>query len=207
LFGSPSDATGAQWVQHTLHPGLADALTAGGWLSGGKAGAEALTGTPWEGLPAEWYDLEEAVSPLPDRWANLVDTGDIRGILHNHSDWSDGAHTLEEMAVHVRDQGYDYFAICDHSRSAFYANGLDVDRVMAQAAEIDRLNQQLVPFRVFRGIESDILVDGSLDYEDDVLAGFDLIVASVHSNLRMDEDKANARLIKAIEHPRTHILG
>jgi DNA polymerase (family 10) len=111
------------------------------------------------------------------------------------------------MAIAVRDKGYGYFVICDHSRSAFYANGLSAERVFEQAAEIDALNKKLAPFRIFKGIESDILSDGSLDYEEDVLASLDLIVSSIHSNLRMDEEKATTRLLKAIENPYTRILG
>jgi DNA polymerase (family 10) len=140
-------------------------------------------------------------------WDGIVQPSDINGIVHNHSTWSDGIHTLEEMSLHVRDEGYAYFAICDHSQSAFYANGLQPERVLQQMEEIDTLNRKLAPFRIFKGIESDILNDGSLDYTDDMLAMFDLVVASIHSNLRMDEDKATTRLIKAIENPYTRILG
>lgn len=137
----------------------------------------------------------------------LVELGDLRGILHNHSTYSDGVNTLREMAVHCKKLGYEYFAICDHSQSAFYANGLKADKIIEQQKEIDELNKELAPFRVFKGIESDILNDGSLDYPEEILRTFDLIVASVHSNLKMDETKATARLIKAIENPYTTILG
>jgi histidinol phosphatase-like PHP family hydrolase len=136
-----------------------------------------------------------------------LEESDIKGIIHNHSNYSDGMNTLEEMSVHVRDAGYQYFAICDHSRSAFYANGLSAEQVVEQMQEIDKLNVKLAPFKIFKGIESDILGDGSLDYEDEVLAMFDLVVASIHSNLRMDEAKAMSRLITAIENPYTRILG
>lgn len=158
-------------------------------------------------LPAELMDAEYADKLQPADWADLIGHKDIRGVVHNHSTWSDGIHTLEEMAVHVRDAGYAYFAICDHSQSAFYANGLQPDRVLQQMEEIDRLNEKLAPFHIFKGIESDILNDGSLDYEADLLSKFDLVVASVHSNLRMDIDRATERLIRAIENPYTRILG
>ncbi len=139
---------------------------------------------------------------------NLITYADLNGSLHNHSTWSDGVHTLEQMALYCRDElSLEYLGICDHSKSAFYANGLNEQRVMGQLSEIDALNIRLAPFKIFKGIESDILNDGSLDYSDDVLQSFDFVVASVHSNLRMDAEKATARLIKAIENPYTTILG
>lgn len=139
--------------------------------------------------------------------AQLVGWSDIKGILHNHTTWSDGAHTLRDMALYCKSLGMEYLGICDHSRSAIYAGGLSIERVMQQQAEIDLLNAELTPFRILKGIESDILTDGSLDYPGEVLASFDLVVASVHSVLRMDEEKATRRLIRAIENPYTTILG
>jgi DNA polymerase (family 10) len=97
--------------------------------------------------------------------------------------------------------------MCDHSKSAFYAKGLNIEQVINQQEEIDHLNKKLNGFRIFKGIESDILYDGSLDYPDEILKRFDFIVASVHSILKMDEEKATSRLIKAIENPYTTILG
>ncbi|SEL11504.1 DNA polymerase/3'-5' exonuclease PolX [Parapedobacter koreensis] len=138
----------------------------------------------------------------------LITYTDLRGALHNHSTYSDGVHTLEEMALYCRDKlRLEYLGICDHSRTAVYAKGLTIERVQEQWAEIDALNARLAPFRVFKGIESDILGDGSLDYPDEVLAGFDFVVASVHSNLNMDVEKATNRLLRAIENPFTTILG
>ncbi len=103
--------------------------------------------------------------------------------------------------------GYEYLGICDHSKSAFYANGLQVERIVQQQKEIDKLNSKLAPFRIFKGIESDILIDGSLDYADEILNTFDFIVASIHSTLRMDKEKATQRLIRAVENPYTTLLG
>jgi DNA polymerase (family 10) len=134
-------------------------------------------------------------------------SSDIKGIIHSHSNWSDGESSLEEMATAAKTQGFEYLVISDHSRSAFYANGLHIERILAQHAEIDELNKKLAPFRIFKSIESDILNDGSLDYPDEILAKFDLVIASVHSNLKMTEEKAMARLLKAIENPYTTILG
>jgi DNA polymerase (family 10) len=137
----------------------------------------------------------------------LITHTDIKGIIHSHSTWSDGEHTLQQMAMAAKEQGFEYLVISDHSRSAFYANGLSIERIQAQHAEIDALNAQLAPFRIFKSIEADILNDGNLDYPDEILATFDLVIASVHSNLKMSKEKAMARLMKAIENPYTTILG
>jgi DNA polymerase (family 10) len=147
--------------------------------------------------------LQLAKSGLDD----LLEAKDLRGVLHNHSTWSDGLNSIEEMARACMEGGYAYFGICDHSRSAGYAGGLSAERVLQQMEEIDALNEKLAPFRIFKGIESDILADGSLDYEDEILARFDMVVASIHSNLKMEEDKATERLIRAVENPYTTILG
>ncbi len=145
---------------------------------------------------------------VSDSLPELIQYSDLKGSLHNHSTWSDGIHTLEEMALFCKnDLKLEYFGICDHSKSAFYANGLNETRIAAQQREIDDLNKSLAPFRIFKGIESDILYDGSLDYSNEVLASFDFVVASVHSILNMNEEKATERLIKAIENPYTTILG
>lgn len=111
------------------------------------------------------------------------------------------------MATYCKDLGYEYLGICDHSQTATYAGGLKVDTVLLQQQEIEKLNQKLFPFKILKGIESDILGNGNLDYEEDILKIFDFIVASVHSNLGMDEEKATTRLLKAIENPYTTILG
>lgn len=137
----------------------------------------------------------------------LIEAADIQGVIHTHTTYSDGQHTLREMALHAKSLGYGYIGITDHSKSAFYANGLQPQRVLQQMAEIDQLNAELAPFRIFKGIESDILNDGALDYEEDILKQFDFVIASVHSNLRMDEEKATRRIITAIENPYTTILG
>lgn len=151
--------------------------------------------------------LNEIALAKENKIPKLIELEDLKGILHNHSTYSDGMNTLKEMAEYCKELGYEYLGICDHSQSAFYAEGLKPDRVLEQHAEIETLNKKLAPFKIFKGIESDILNDGSLDYSEDVLKSFDFIVASVHSNLKMTEEKATARLLKAIENPYTTILG
>ena len=156
---------------------------------------------------AEWRDGifdKEIQAKYPE---HLLEEKDLKGILHNHSTYSDGANTLEEMASYCKELGYEYFGIADHSKSAVYANGLKEDRVIAQQKEIDELNKKLAPFKILKGTECDILYDGSLDYSDEVLSSFDYVVASIHQHFKMDEEKASARLIKAIENPYTTILG
>ncbi|WP_316804510.1 helix-hairpin-helix domain-containing protein [Pedobacter nototheniae] len=153
-------------------------------------------------------DFDEIELAQADKLPTLITYADLKGSLHNHSTWSDGVHTLEEMALFCKDElKLEYLGICDHSKTAVYAKGLNEQRVFGQHQEIDELNKKLAPFKIFKGIESDILSDGSLDYSDDVLKTFDFVVASVHSNLRMDEEKATNRLLKAIENPYTTILG
>lgn len=144
-----------------------------------------------------------AKNKLPD----LIEEQDIKGVIHSHTTYSDGQNTLEQMAQAAQEKGYEYILITDHSKAAFYANGLKEDRVHQQLDEIDMINSRMQGFKIFKGIESDILNNGDLDYEEDILKQFDVIIASVHSNLKMDEAKANKRLIKAIENPYTKILG
>ncbi|MBP6827040.1 MAG: DNA polymerase/3'-5' exonuclease PolX, partial [Saprospiraceae bacterium] len=155
----------------------------------------------------ELRDLSGAtLNVAPDR-PGLIDLADIKGVLHVHTTWSDGLHSLRDMCTYAQSLGYAYIGITDHSQSAFYANGLKPDRVLAQMEEIDALNAELAPFRIFKGIESDILNDGSLDYDDALLEKFDFVIASVHSNLRMSLEKATERVVRAIENPFTTILG
>ena len=137
----------------------------------------------------------------------LLEDGDLRGSLHNHSTYSDGNHSLRQMATFLRDAGYEYLGICDHSQAAHYAQGLSPERVRQQQREIDELNAELAPFRIFKGIEADILGDGSLDYDAELRDSFDFLVASIHSNLKMDEQRATERLLAAIANPHCTMLG
>jgi DNA polymerase (family 10) len=145
-----------------------------------------------------------AAGELPD----LVTTEDLRGVLHAHTTESDGADTLEDMAEATRERGYAYLGLIDHSQAAHYAGGLKVDDVLAQQRQIDKLNKSYgAKFHVFKGIESDIVGDGSLDYPDEILQTFDLVIASVHSKFRMSEKEQTDRIVRAIENPYTTILG
>jgi DNA polymerase (family X) len=137
----------------------------------------------------------------------LIQPADIKGIIHSHSNWSDGSHTIEDMAKAAKEKGFEYLVISDHSKSAFYAQGLNEEKLAAQHQYINELNAKITGFKIFKSIESDILNDGSLDYSSSILSTFDLVIASVHSNLKMTEEKAMQRLLTAIENPFTTILG
>ena len=162
-----------------------------------------ISGLPY--IPAPMREtaeiLDKTVIPA------IIQSTDIKGIIHTHSNWSDGGNTIEEMAVACKDLKLQYLVISDHSKSAVYARGLTEERIREQHRYIDELNEKLAPFKIFKSIECDILTDGSLDYTDDILSTFDLVITSIHSNFKMTEDKATSRLLKAIAHPYTTILG
>lgn len=142
---------------------------------------------------------------------DLVERDDIRGVIHAHSTWSDGQFSIKEMAEACMERGYEYLGITDHSQTAAYAGGLSVDEIRQQWEEIDKLNEEFAGngtnFRIFKGIESDILGDGRLDYGDDILEGFDFVIASVHSGLEMSREKMMTRFRNAITNPYTNIIG
>ena len=149
-----------------------------------------------------------------NKFPNLIQPEDIKAIIHSHSKWSDGDNTLEQMAEECIKRGLEYLVISDHSKTAVYANGLTEERIREQHRQIDQLNEQYKAlstgrqaFKIFKSIECDILGDGSMDYSNNILSTFDLVIASVHSNLKMTEEKAMMRLMKAIENPYTAILG
>lgn len=206
----------AQWYIHSssashLNAPVEDGRNLLQVLSRNKAGSEQdlleMAGMDFiepEAREGSW-EIEAAKKRL---MPVLVNVNDLKGILHNHSTYSDGKHTLEQMALRCKELGYEYLGICDHSKSGnFYNGGMYENKVKEQHKEIDALNQKLAPFRIFKGIESDILSDGALDYDENVLASFDFIIASIHSNLKMNEEKATERLIRAIENPYTTMLG
>ena len=166
------------------------------------------------GVPYIIPEMREGVNEFEwmkkNKNEDLVTWESLKGILHNHSTYSDGQHSLEQMATYCKELGFEYLGIADHSQSATYASGLLITKVQQQHAEIEQLNKKLSidrPFKILKGIESDILGDGSLDYPDEILASFDYIVASVHSNLTMNQARATERLVRAIENPFTTILG
>ena len=154
------------------------------------------------------WEIEAAASgALPA----LVTVADLAGTLHNHSTWSDGAHTLREMAEHARGMGLGYYGIGDHSRSLTIAHGLSIDELREQTREAAALNEEYaaggLDFRVLTGSECDILQDGAMDFPDEVLADLDVVVASVHTHFAMSEDEATARIVRAVENPHVDILG
>ncbi|MCC5944122.1 MAG: DNA polymerase/3'-5' exonuclease PolX [Bernardetiaceae bacterium] len=137
----------------------------------------------------------------------LIQKKDIKGLLHAHSTYSDGQASIVDMAKACQEKGYTYLGLTDHSVAAFYANGLNVAAVRKQHKEIEDLNQKNPDFKIFKGIEADILANGDLDYDPDTLASFDFVIASIHSSLSMDIQKATQRMLKAIQNPLTTILG
>jgi DNA polymerase (family 10) len=137
----------------------------------------------------------------------LVEYADIRGVLHCHSTFSDGAATIEEMVRAARARGWSYLGISDHSESAFYAGGVSRERILEQHDEIDRVNASLDDLRVLKGVEADILADGRVDYDDDFLERFDYVIGSVHSRFAMDGAAMTARVLTALDNPHLTILG
>lgn len=157
--------------------------------------------------PAILREKGNIVGKLKEPLQTLIQPGDIKALIHCHSKWSDGSNTLEEMANACIKRGWEYMVISDHSKSAGYAGGLTEDRIKAQHEMIDELNAKLKPFKIFKSIECDILGDGALDYTNNILSTFDLLITSVHSNLKMTEEKAMSRILRALENPYTTIMG
>jgi DNA polymerase (family 10) len=160
-------------------------------------------------IPPELRETGDEVQlALDDTLPELVTQADLHGVLHIHTVESDGSDTLEDMAEAARRRGYSYLGLTDHSQTARYAGGLTVEEVAAQQRAIERLNRRYNgKFHVFKGIESDILGNGELDYPDEVLRSFDLVVASIHSKFRMSRKEQTDRIVKAVENPCTTVLG
>lgn len=161
-------------------------------------------------IPPELREgLDEVRAALDHSLPKLVEQDDLQGILHVHSTWSDGRNSIRELAERAHALGYRYLLMCDHSKAAFYANGLDEDRLASQGFEIDEINREYDPaeFRVLKGIECDIMNDGSLDLADDALAALDCVVVSVHSNFTLPEEAQTERVCRALENPYATILA
>lgn len=170
----------------------------------GKATAAAVADAVAGREPAYLTKLLQHDRPLPDG-GPLQQA--LRGDCHTHSDWSDGGSPVEEMAETARDLGHEWMVLTDHSPRLTVANGLSAERLRAQLELIAELNERLAPFRILSGIEVDILSDGTLDQEPELLAELDLVVASVHSKLRMPAEDMTARMLTAVSNPRVNVLG
>lgn len=152
-------------------------------------------------------DSGEIEAAEQDKLPSLIQHEDIRGIFHVHTDFSDGVDSLERMVEAAQKFGFSYLGVSDHSKTAYYAGGLKHDAILRQWEMIDTLNKKNSTFRIFKGIESDILSGGSLDYDDSILEGFDFVIASVHSGFTMKKDDMEERILKAMKNPYTTILG
>lgn len=173
-----------------------------------KTEAEVFAALDLPFIPPELReDGSEIAAARKGALPELVHIGDVRGDLHAHSTWSDGRHSIEEMAEAARALGYQYIAITDHSQSLGVAGGLTPDRLRQQWAEIDRLNDRWNDFRIFKGSEVDILADGSLDFDDDLLAELDIVIASVHSAMQQDEETMTERICAAMRNRHVNIIG
>jgi DNA polymerase (family 10) len=149
----------------------------------------------------------EVAAAVERRLPRLVEQGDLQGLLHCHTRYSDGSNTIEQLALASRDAGYRYVGITDHSQAAAYAGGLRPDDLARQADEIDLVNQRLEGIRVLKGVEADILQDGRIDFEDAVLARLDFVIASIHTRFNMGEREMTARMLAAMDNPHLTILG
>jgi len=164
-------------------------------------------------LGMDWIDPElredrgEIEASQKGRLPKLVQESEIKGDLHVHSKWSDGASSIEEIARVAQDRGYQYVAICDHSKFLKIAHGLDESRLVKQIEEIERLNEKLKGFQILKGTEVDILADGKLDFPDKMLEKLDFVVAAIHSGFKQDKGKMTKRIIRALENPCIHILA
>lgn len=171
-----------------------------------EAALYAALGLPW--LPPELREgLGETRAAMSGELPHLVTAHDLRGVLHCHSQYSDGGATIAELAGAAQARGWSYLGISDHSQSSFYAGGLTTESLAKQHDEIDALNARLTDFRVLKGVEADILPCGRVDYPVDVLDRFDYVIASVHSRFGMDEAQMTHRVLKALDDPHVTILG
>jgi DNA polymerase (family 10) len=167
-----------------------------------------FTALDLEPIPPELREgMGEIEAAARHELPQLVTFDDLRGVLHCHSVYSDGAATIEELANAARERGWDYIGISDHSESAFYAGGLKRDKILLQHDEIDRVNAEMEGFRVLKGIEADIMADGRLDYDPQILDTFDYVIGSIHSRFSMDGEAMTKRVLAALDDPRLTILA
>jgi putative hydrolase len=200
----------AAWALERLDPAEVEERARAGTLAElpnlGKVTSQVATEAVGGAVPAYLLKLRE------EGPARLAEGGEalrtlLRGDLHTHSDWSDGGSPIREMAEAAVAAGHDYLALTDHSPRLTVANGLSADRLRAQLDVVAALNEELAPFRILTGIEVDILEDGSLDQTEELLTGLDVVVASVHSKLRMDSDAMTRRMVTAVANPHVDVLG
>jgi DNA polymerase (family X) len=199
VLAAASGRLGATLVEAT---GTAEWVAALGALPDGDDERAVLEATPAGWVPPELRE-PDAPAPPPD----LLELADVRGDLHAHTSWSDGKASVLEMAEAARGRGYEYLAICDHTRAVRVVPGLDADDLRRQAEEIAAANGRLAPFRVLRGIECDILPDGSLDLPDDVLAELDWVQVSLHAGQRLERAELTKRVVEALRHPAARCLS
>jgi len=173
----------------------------------GKSTAQAIAEALAGDVPTYLAKLETASPPFVLGAAARELLEQLHGDCHSHSDWSDGGSSIREMAEAARGLGHEYLVLTDHSARLTVAHGLDAERLRKQLEVVAALNEDLAPFRILTGIEVDIFEDGSLDQEEELLAQLDVVVASVHSKLRMDGPAMTRRMLTAIENPHTDILG
>ncbi len=167
-----------------------------------------FTALDLEPIPPELREgMGEIEAAARHELPNLVTFDDLRGILHCHSEYSDGTATIEEMALAAKERGWDYIGISDHSESAFYAGGLKRDKILLQHEEIDRLNARMEGFRILKGIEADIMADGRLDYDPQILDTFDYVIGSIHSRFSMDGEAMTKRVLAALDDPHLTVLA
>lgn len=152
-------------------------------------------------------DLGEIEAALSGKLPDLISLDDVKGVVHSHSTWSDGRNSLEEMAREAKELGYTFLTITDHSQSAFYAGGIKPDDLQRHWDEVDAVQEKVKGIRLLKGIESDILEDGSLDYDDKILEKFDVVIGSIHQRFKMDEDQMTKRVLASFDNPFMHIFG
>src|SRR5438128_8401292 len=203
---------GWEWLTAAGHAehveGLTQRLQARGAAVGGETeeASYAAAGLPY--IPPELREGHGEIELAESgRLPVLLEPGQIQGVFHTHTIYSDGSATLEQMVEATRSLGYRYIGISDHSQSAFYANGLKEDRIRAQHAEIAAVQKKFPDVRIFKGIEADILADGAMDYPDEVLATFDFVIASVHSRFNLSEEEQTRRICRALANPYVTMLG